>query len=165
MAACNMTATTLLRSDMTKSGTTYYGGDAPSVPSSNDSFTESFSSSPLSSPWYDELSFTPSTNPDDASNAYSMTWGIGETGQNSGSTMRRLFEASDTFEIKCKFWCTAGFSGDNHMLHVLSSDAPIYAGSTAPYLINQIKVIDGNLRVNPAAADRSPHGLSTTQLA
>lgn len=30
---CNMTATTLLRSAMTKVGTTYYGGGAPSVPS------------------------------------------------------------------------------------------------------------------------------------
>ena len=122
----------------------------------SDSFTENFSATPLVAPWYDELAYTQSTNPDDASNGYSMTWGVGETGQNSGSTMRRLFEASDTFEIKFKFWCTAGFSGDNHMLHVLSSDAPIYAGSTAPYLINQIKVIDGNLRVNPASADRSP---------
>ena len=48
---CNMTATTLLRSAMTKAGTTYYGGDAPSgsLPAPT-LFADSFESGSMAAP-------------------------------------------------------------------------------------------------------------------
>ena len=103
-------------------------GSGPSV----DSFTESFSASPLAAPWYDDAatSFKVGTNPDDASNCYEYEWLNGESNSPLSQTARRKITATDTIDISFDTWIdTAAIVSDNdHAIYVRLNTSGDYDG-------------------------------------
>jgi hypothetical protein len=84
---------------------------------------EAFTTSPLTSPWYDDLTFRVGSNPITASGAYEYRWTNGQTGAPDGEAARIQFGPYDEITLACDYWTSATFAGNHHVWYIKDSTA------------------------------------------